>query len=295
MRVKLEKIVITLAMGAALGLGGCGSSSNQPYGDVIMTVTVPEGAQVQSVSYMMADKVDAPSQGVVGGMQPAQEFVELIPHVPANSYVVTVQAETTDGQMSCGGSANVVVMSGVTTRVEIDLKCGGQVLVGIGVTCDASPLVAFVVSPIVATVGNYVIGYAGMPIPDGGTSNADSGTTSVDGGTTSADVGTTSSDGGTTNAVSALTYKWSAPSGTFADPTASLTTFTCTQPGAVTVTLKVESVDQCQQTFTSLVTCVSAPEPGPDAAVDGGAGDGGSSDAHADGASDASADSSSGG
>lgn len=241
MRVRLVVIVVALATGLGVGAGGCGNAS-QSFGGVNMTVTVPEGVQVQSAEYTLDDKVNAPSEGVMGGSQPERQFVELITHVPvSDQYVATVQAESVDGQMICAGSAVVEVMNGVTSRVQVALKCGGHVLVSIGVSCRDTPLVSFLVSPLAASVGAYVIGQAVSARPDAGS----------------------------------LTFTWSAPSGTFADPSASQTTFTCTQAGPVKLTLQVEDDERCQQSYSSLVTCFSAPDAGadagPDARVDAGA------------------------
>jgi hypothetical protein len=236
--VRLGVIVVALAIGVGLCAAGCGSSTPS-YGDVIMTVTVPDGVQVSAVQYTMNDNVNAPSTGVVGGPQPEHQYVELVAHVaPSDHYTVTVQAESTDGQKTCEGSAPFKVMSGVTTRVQIALKCGGQVLVGIGVSCNDTPLVDVLVSPIAATVGSYVIGRAGSARPDGGP----------------------------------LTFTWSAPSGTFSDPNASQTNFTCTQVGPVKVTLQVADDEMCQQSYTSTVTCLPGPDGG---ALDAGAPDAG--------------------
>ena len=234
MRVRLVGIVVALAAGLGVGAGGCGNAPRS-FGDVIMTVTVPGGVQVQSAEYTLDDKVNAPAQGVMGGSQPERQFVDLITHVPVSDhYVATVQAETVDGQMICAGSEVVKVMNGVTSRVQVVLKCGGHVLVSIGVSCHDTPLVSFLVSPLSASVGAYVIGQAVSARPDGGP----------------------------------LTLTWSAPSGTFADPSAPQTTFTCTQAGPVTLTLRVEDDELCQQSYSSLVTCFSVPDAGADAALD---------------------------
>ena len=227
--MRLGVIAVALATGFGLGAAGCGSSSSPPYGEVIMTVTVPDGVQVQSVQYTMDDNVNAPSTGIVGGPQPEHQYVELVAHVPVSThYTVTVQAESTDGKMTCAGSAPIQVMSGVTTRVQIALKCGGQVLVGIGVSCNDTPLVDLLVSPIAANVGSYVIARAGSARPDGGP----------------------------------LTFAWSAPSGTFSDPKESQTNFTCTQVGPVKITVQVGDDEMCLQTYSSTVTCLPAPDGG---------------------------------
>jgi hypothetical protein len=47
---------------------------------------------------------------------------------------------------------------------------------------------------------------------------------------------------------------WSAPSGTFGDPTAAMTTFQCTAPGTVTVTLTA-TYQSCSTQQTGMITC----------------------------------------
>jgi len=247
MATRLRSVGIGVAL--AMGLGGCGDASHS-YGDVIMTVTVPDGVQVQSASYTLDDMIDAPSTGVMGGAQPAQQLVELVAHVPASDqYVLSVQAESADGQTGCMGSAPVTVMNDATTRVQVALKCGGHVLVGIGVSCDATPLVDFLVSPLSTTVGDYVVGEAASARPDGG----------------------------------ALTFAWSGSPGVFADAGASQTTFTCTQPGPVTIKLQVQDDELCKQNYSTTVTCLSLPDAG---AVDARAGDAGAGDVRSDAGSD---------
>jgi hypothetical protein len=216
-----------------------------------MTVSVPAGVQVQSAQFTIDDKMHLPMEGIVGGPQPEAQFVELIQHVAAGDrYVATVQAESTDGQMVCSGSAPVEVMDGVTTRVQIALKCGGHVLVAIGVSCLDTPLVDFLVSPLVTSVGESVVARADSSRPDAGP----------------------------------LTFTWSAPSGSFADAAASRTSFTCTQAGVVVVTLKVEDDELCQQSYSSTVTCLGPDGGIPDGGLhqlgsaDGGTADGGRED-----------------
>lgn len=57
-----------------------------------------------------------------------------------------------------------------------------------------------------------------------------------------------------------LTYAWSAPSGTFATPTAAGTMYTCATVGPQTLTVKV-SDGQCVQTVMLPITC-TAPDAG---------------------------------
>ena len=54
-----------------------------------------------------------------------------------------------------------------------------------------------------------------------------------------------------------LTFKWSAPTGTFADPTAASTSYTCTQAGDVSLTVTV-SDRRCDTQTSLMITCQAA-------------------------------------
>lgn len=203
-----------------------------------MTVTVPEGVEVQTATYTIDDKIDPALHGTVSAAKPQQQLVKTLTHVPpSDDYTATVHASSVDGQRVCDGTTSFKVAKGATTRLEVPLTCAGgpgRVVVGIGVSCHESPLVSFLVSPLVAPVGQVVIGRAASARPDGGP----------------------------------LTFAWSAPSGTFATPTESQTEFTCTRPGPVEVTLKVQDDEQCQQSPSVLVTCLDIGDGGEDAGTD---------------------------
>jgi hypothetical protein len=64
-------------------------------------------------------------------------------------------------------------------------------------------------------------------------------------------------------------FLWSAPSGTFADPAASSTSFTCTAPGNVPVAFVVKR-EGCREMLSASVNCVAAADGGnADGAGDG--------------------------
>jgi hypothetical protein len=52
-------------------------------------------------------------------------------------------------------------------------------------------------------------------------------------------------------------FSWSAPSGKFGDASSLLTTFTCTAPGGVTVTMTARR-GACSQTVSALVDCIAS-------------------------------------
>jgi hypothetical protein len=54
----------------------------------------------------------------------------------------------------------------------------------------------------------------------------------------------------------ATDLSWTAPSGTFSDPASSLTTFTCTSPGTVTLSLTATR-GGCAETLNATVSCLA--------------------------------------
>jgi hypothetical protein len=241
MRVRRGAFLVVVATMLGACAAGCGGSAHS--GAVLLTVTLPADVQVQAAGYTLDDEVNPPVRGTVSAPRPQSQLDKLIPHVPSGyEYGATVNATSPDGQKACEGSASFKVTRDATTRVQVALTCRGgrgQVVVGIGVSCRQVPLVSFVLSPLVAPVGTYVIGRAEGVRPDGGP----------------------------------LTFAWAAPSGTFASPTESQTTFTCTQVGPVEVTMKVKDDEACEQTYSAVVTCTEPAEGGRnggDAGADGG-------------------------
>lgn len=236
--------LVALATGLGAGVGACGnapSSATNAFGDVMMTVTVPDDTLIRTADYTIEsdDMSRARMTGTMGGTQALHQVQKLFTHVPVGDYVASARAEATDHQSVCEGSLPVKVTKGAIARVHVAAMCrgsGGHVVVGIGVNCHATPLVDFLVSPVSAHVGEVVVGRASPLRQDGG----------------------------------ALTYAWTAPSGTFADAKASQTAFTCALPGPVEVSLKVTDAEGCAQSHSAMVTCLAVPDGGLDAR-DGGA------------------------
>ena len=152
--------------------------------------------------------------------------------LPAGSgYAVTVSGTLSDGTTTCSGSsAAFAIMARATTTVSIHLQCREQPRTGsarINGTINICPVIdAMSVSPAEIEVGNAVTLAGAAHDTDG--------------------------------VPSPLSYTWTATTGTIAAPTAANTTFVCTTPGTVTVTLAVSDGD-CGEALTQTVVCSSAP------------------------------------
>jgi hypothetical protein len=111
----------------------------------------------------------------------------------------------------------------------------GHVTISVGVLCPGLRVSSFSLSPIAVSLGGAIdVSAAGEDATDAAT----------------------------------FTFAWTAPTGTFADPKASHTKYTCTAPGTVTLTVTVSNGD-CRATAGMGVTCEGTCS---GAACDGGTG-----------------------
>jgi hypothetical protein len=231
-------MLVALATGPGAIAGGCGGSSPSGFGDVMLSVTVPGDVLIRSADYTIDNDTSVPIAGTIEAPAAVHDVAKLITHVPVGAYAVTARADSTDRKSVCEGTASIKVTKGATARVHLDADChgGGHVVVAFGVDCRATPLADLLVSPLTAYVGESVLGSAVAARPEGG----------------------------------ALSFEWSAPSGTFSEPKASRTAFTCATPGPVEIAVQVTDAEACVQKKSAVVTCVAPPDGGPDARADGG-------------------------
>jgi hypothetical protein len=231
------------------GNGPAGSSQSESTGSVGMQLTLPGGETLNIVTWTITGPNGASTlvqQGTVN-VQNTSTIAFTVGGIPAGSgYSVTITGTTTDGSFTCSGSATFSVTARTTTNVAVLLRCsapgadaGSAAFSGQPFNCATANGIA--ASPSEATVGSSVAltaTPASAPNP------------------------------------AAVTYAWSAPNGTFSAASGQSTSFTCTTPGPVTITLTVgdgplpsgASCDPTASTATIQVQC--------DAPLDGGAQDG---------------------
>jgi hypothetical protein len=262
-----SKTLKFLAVGLSFGLGGAaigcsaegaGAAGGDPpgpsptsesagdpadMGSVGMQLTLPGGAQVSSVSWVIAGPNDAATVVKSGSVNVKESggVSVLVGDIPAGTgYHVALSAQATDGGLSCAGTAAFAVHAHAITQVAVQMACniapsGGQTTVnGTSFNCAAWSSVA--ASPVETAIGTPValMASATGPVP------------------------------------ASVTYTWSAPSGSFGSASMANTSFTCTAPGPVTVTLVVgdgpvpagSTCNPALDTDTVTITCTgTAPPP----------------------------------
>jgi hypothetical protein len=231
---------LTVAIAAlAIALTGCNGVGRT--GNVSLRVTVLSDASVSvsRVDYRVTGRNLGELAGAIQLAQPATVFSKLVSHVPAGKgYQLSVKATSRDGKFTCEGTAVFDVKANATTQVNLGIGCHegggdggeGKVVISIGIVCPAFRILSWTISPLMATVGGTITVSANAPPLASG---------------------------------APASYRWSASGGgAFADPQAASTVYTCTTPGAYTLSVTASN-DVCRDTQSVPITCVA----------DGGVGD----------------------
>ncbi len=213
------------------------SANQADTGTVGLSLTLPGGAQIATINWTIAGPGGAATVVTSGhvDVQNSAAFSVLVPLIPAaTDYRVVLSAVSADGGLGCEGSAEFDVTAHAITSVSVQLECsaagmGSHNTLIDGESFDCAAWQSVTASPAQTTVGSSVslAVSASAPTP------------------------------------SNVTYLWSAPSGQFSAAGAAATQFTCTQAGAIPVTVVVADgpvpagsmCNPAQTTDTITVSC----------------------------------------
>ncbi len=203
---------------------GCSSegapSGNTPIDDansasIAMNLDLAPGVTVSSGSYTITGPNGFVRSATVDLSQ-STAFSVVIGGIPAGTgYAVSATTSSTDGSVSCAGSATFDVVARTTTPVTVHLVCHEAARTG-SVQVSGSLNVCPVIDTTGASPASVVVG--GSIQLSGAAHDSDSGP-------------------------SALAYSWSASSGFFDHAQAQNPLFTCSAPGTVTIDLLVSDGD----------------------------------------------------
>ncbi|HTB72157.1 MAG TPA: hypothetical protein VK762_02880 [Polyangiaceae bacterium] len=204
-----------------------------------VSVNLPDNARaIDTLNFAITGPDGASTIVQVGSVNAGQSLslsfvVGRIP--PGSNYMIAFTGASSDGTVTCSGSATFSIEPRTTTSVTDTLQCtsgtagGPQGDAGPPYACAAWTSVA--ANPAETTVGSSVMLMASATGPN----------------------------------PNDLAYAWSAPSGEFSSPSASSTSFTCTASGTVVVKLVVsdgpvpagQSCASALDTTTIVLTCDS--------------------------------------
>jgi hypothetical protein len=195
----------------AAGQHSSTNASNDQTGTISAKLTLPGGSVLSTIAWTITGPNGAATvvqQGTVA-VQDSTVISFVQGGIPAGSnYTISLTGKSTDGTVTCAGSAQFSITAHATSQVSVLLQChspgpdsGTAAVNGQTFACATADSIS--ASPSETTVG-HTVALTGMANgPDAAN----------------------------------LTYAWSAPSGTFSSPNSASTNFTCTAPGTVTVTL----------------------------------------------------------
>ena len=230
-----RKLALLFWVGASLVGAGCrGNSSSVPCSSLLRidleAASDGEGRDpvINEVLWTITGNGMAPMMGTIDTSAPgATPSVEVFGLGPGG-YLVDLEANADDGKSRCRGSAMFDVSAGLATEVAVLLHCAtephfGAVRVN-GKFNICPELTEAVVAPLQTSVGQVILVRSQGEDAEGDT----------------------------------LVYAWSADGGTFANPSAADTFYTCEETGNHQLTISVtdDDADDCIDSWTVDVTCV---------------------------------------
>jgi hypothetical protein len=230
--VRSRKLALLLLVGASLLTAGCSDNSvSVPCSaallidlDVITDAERPD-LVIDEVLWTITGNGMAPMVGAIDTSDPnATPSVEVFGLQPGN-YTIDLEATSDDGESTCRGSAMFDVTAGVATEVAVLLRCStGQRFGAVRVNGKFNicpELTEAVVAPLQTSIGNVIIVRS-------------------------------QAEG------ERIEYSWTADSGTFGNPSAAATFYTCEETGNHQLTISVtnDSFEYCVDSWTVDVRCV---------------------------------------
>ncbi len=254
----------------AFVVSGCVSdtTTSDDAGGVAIQLQLADGTEIDEVSYVVSGNDMVDMMGAINTSAPGSTAsVEIFGIPEGDDYLIMMAATSTDGETACSGSAFFDVSVGQVTNVMVILRCklpqrfGGVRVNGKLNVCAA--LAKMVVAPLQTSVGNQLEVFAQASDKEG----------------------------------DAIAYSWSATNGSFDDPNAAVTMYTCEQPGDHTVSVLVsdDGFEYCEDSWDIDVTCVGDGGTGGAGGMGGGAAGGGGTAGTAGGGGQAGGSAGSGG
>jgi hypothetical protein len=227
----MKRLITLLIAGLAFIALGC-AMETQAAGDVgsiSVDLTIAAGYEIEEVDWELTNGVFTES-GVIDISAPGSTASIEVFGVPAgDGYVMEMQATSTNGAATCLGSASLDVDIGVVAEVDVLLNCKLPQALG-GVRANGrfnvcADLAQVVVSPLQTSVGND-IEVESVAVDEEG---------------------------------DPIAWQWTASAGSFGDPNAPSTTYTCEQVGNAEITIEVsdDGFEACVDSWTINVTCVA--------------------------------------
>lgn len=218
-----------LSSGCLDSQDSAGEEVAAPTGSLALTLELRGRADINDVEYSITRGDNVEQGGTIDTSAPrATASVEVYGLLPGDGYVVTMNATSIDGSVTCSGSTPFSVEVAEATDVMVFLRCKpGPHLGGVRVNgkfnfCAA--LSKVVVSPLQTSVGSDIqLAVAASDYED-----------------------------------DPVELIWTSTGGSIDDPHASNTQFTCTEGGSYTIVASASDHPGCMDSWSVSVTCVDS-------------------------------------
>lgn len=204
-------------------------SAIEPSGSLSLALVLQEGAEVDRVDWQITGNGIDPMTGSIDIPAPSAPIAIDVPGIaPGDGYQIDLSASSDDGNTTCQGPAAFNAAEGEVTEVHVMLRCTTDFGAGQAQTQALVNSCAYLtwvtVSPLQTSVGNNIDVFADAFDPEG----------------------------------DPIEYLWTGTGGSFADPTAQTTTYTCEQVGdqSIGVTVSDDGFQSCLASYDTQVTCV---------------------------------------
>jgi len=221
----ISLLTATIAAGCSTYSGETGTATT---GSANLSLEAVDGIEFDSVEYeITGGDMEAMGGSIDTSAPGATASVEVFGIAAGDGYTVTMTATSTDGETSCEGSEDFAVEAGGATDVMVILNCKRPPMLGAvranGKFNVCTQLTKAIVAPLATSVG-----------------------TSID---VSAEAVDAEGDD--------IEYQWTATAGSFADPNAAVTNYSCEVEGtqSVRVTVSDDGFEYCDDSWTVEVTC----------------------------------------
>ena len=213
----------------ALAFAGCATDTTTGASGVSIELEIADGIEIDEVNYAVSLRDEELHSGTINtGSSGSTASIEIYGLAEDQGYVFSMSATSTDGETNCSGSAIFNVFVGQVTPVAVVLRCKpptefGSVRVNGKINYCADIRWADV-SPLQTSIGNQI------------------------------DVNVVARD----EEGDTIEYRWTATSGSFANPSVPRTTYTCEELGVHTITITVsdDGFEYCDCFWDVDVTCV---------------------------------------
>jgi Cys-rich repeat protein len=223
----------------ALSTGCATDTPDRTSGSLSIDLELRGDTDIDQVIYRVSGNRIDPIEGVIDTSAAGTTYsLEVFGLAAAKNYQVEMTATTVDQTTTCAGVAQFDVVANQLTLVYLVLRCGRPDELG-GVRVNASinycaEIITAVAAPLQTSVGNDIEVYVVADDWEG----------------------------------DSVEYFWAATGGTIANPTATATTYTCTEVGNQSIAVRIsdDGFDYCRDEKTFAVRCVDGD--GPECEID---------------------------